>query len=35
MEFAIAVFLGAWLCAAGVMGYVKLKKEYDKEENAQ
>lgn len=35
METAIAVFLGVWLCAAGIIGYVKLKKEYDEETNEQ
>lgn len=28
MEIVIAVFIGAWLTAVGVMSYVRLKKEY-------
>ncbi len=35
MEIAIAIFLGLWLCAAGLMGYIKLKREYDEGENTK
>ena len=28
MEIVMAIFIGAWICAAGVFAYIWLKKEY-------
>ena len=29
MEIIIAVFIGAWIITAGLLAYVKLKKDYE------
>ena len=28
MEIAIAVFVGVWIAAAGILSYVRIKKDY-------
>ena len=32
MEILVAIFLGAWLSGAGILGYWALKKDFDKVE---
>lgn len=31
MEVAICIFLGVWLSAAAVLGYIQLKKDFKNE----
>lgn len=28
MEYAIAIFVGIWIAGAGILSYVRVKKDY-------
>lgn len=28
MEYAIAIFVGLWICAAGLLSYRRIKKDF-------
>lgn len=28
MEYAIAIFVGAWIAVAGILAYSRIKKDY-------
>ncbi len=29
MEYAIAIFVGLWIAAAGMLAYLRVKKDFD------
>lgn len=29
MEYAIAIFVGIWIAGAGILSYVRVKKDYN------
>lgn len=32
MEFAIAIFVGVWVCAAGLLAYTRIRKDFKEAE---
>lgn len=35
MEYAIAIFVGLWISAAGILAYYRIKKDFDTDNNGK
>lgn len=35
MEYAIAIFVGIWIAGAGILSYVRVKKDYKEVNNKE
>lgn len=35
MEYAIAIFVGVWIAAAGLLAYVRISKDFKNNENPE